>query len=104
MRNPQGRSGFETWSPQRDITDLMEWEQIFGKDFKAVLGFVYELNPAPLYPEAGMFQFRDRWYWILGVELTEYRNHMRRRSPRWETVSLPAAEFQSLARPLESWL
>jgi hypothetical protein len=29
---------------------------------------------------------------------------MRRRSVKWETVSLPADDFRSLARPLESWL
>jgi hypothetical protein len=103
LRDPESRSGFETWSPEQDIHDLMEWEQVFGEGFKAVLSFVYEIAP-PLSPEPGMFQHHDRWYWILGVELAEYRNHMRRRSAKWETVSLPAAEFRSLARPLESWL
>jgi len=40
----------------------------------------------------------------MGVDLEEYRNHMRRRSPKWETVALPAEEFRSLARPIEEWL
>jgi hypothetical protein len=39
-----------------------------------------------------------------GVDLGEYRNHMRRRSVKWETVALPAEDFRSLARPIESWL
>ncbi len=103
LRDPQGRSGFETWSPEQDVNDLMEWEQVFGPGFMAMLSFVYEIAP-PLTPEPGMFEHRSRWYWILGVELAEYRNHMRRRSVKWETVSLPAADFRSLARPLESWL
>jgi hypothetical protein len=59
---------------------------------------------APPTPESGMFQHRDRWYLLMGVDLGEYRNHMRRRSAKWETVSLPAEDFRSLARPLESWL
>ena len=41
---------------------------------------------------------------LVGIDLGEYRNHMRRRSGKWETVSLPAADFRQLARPIESWL
>ena len=52
----------------------------------------------------GMFEFRDRWYLIMGVNLNEYRDHMRRRSAKWETVALPTEDFRALARPLESWL
>lgn len=103
LRDRSTRSGFETWSPEQDVADLMEWEQVFGDGFKAVLSFVYWIDP-PLTPEPGMYAFRDRWYLIMGIALDEYRNHMRRRSAKWETVSLPAAEFRSLARPLESWL
>jgi hypothetical protein len=51
-----------------------------------------------------MFQYKGRWYLLLGIDLDEYRNHMRRRSPKWETVCLPAEDFRSLARPIESWL
>jgi len=41
---------------------------------------------------------------MMGVDLGEYRNHMRRRSPKWETVCLPAEDFRSLARPIDDWL
>ena len=41
---------------------------------------------------------------LMGVDLSEYRNAMRRRSLKWGTVALPAEEFRNLARPLESWL
>jgi hypothetical protein len=51
-----------------------------------------------------MYLHRGRWYWLMGIDLGEYRNHMRRRSVKWETVSLPAEDFRSLARPIESWL
>jgi hypothetical protein len=103
LRNRSARSGFETWTSEQDVTDLMQWEQVFGDGFKAVLGFVYWIDP-PLAAEAGMFEFRQRWYLLMGIDLAEYRSHMRRRSAKWETVSLPAADFRSLARPLESWL
>jgi hypothetical protein len=103
LRNRTARSGFETWSTERDVQDLLQWEQVFGEGFIAVLSFVYWIDP-PLTPEPGMFTFRERWYLLMGIKLAEYRDHMRRRSVKWETVSLPAADFNSLARPLESWL
>jgi hypothetical protein len=102
-RNKAGRSGFETWSTEQDVTDLQQWEQVFGDGFKAVLMFVYWVDP-PLAPEGGMFEFRGKWYLMMGVDLAEYRNHMRRRSAKWETVSLPAEGFRNLARPIDGWL
>ena len=103
LRDRTSRKGFETWATERDVDDLMQWEQVFGEGFKAVLTFVYWIDP-PLTPEPGMFEHRDRWYMLMGVDLREYRNAMRRRSVKWETVALPAEDFRSLARPLESWL
>lgn len=93
----------QCWSTLRDIEDLAQWEQVFGAGFRAMLLFIYWIEP-PLHPEPGAYAFRDRWYQLLGVDLAEYRNHMRRRSARWETVSLPADEFRLLARPIEQWL
>lgn len=103
LRNRSARRGFETWATEQDVVDLAQWEQVFGAGFKAVIGFVYWIEP-PLSPEPGMYCFRGRWYLLLGVDLAEYRNHMRRRSPKWATVCLPADDFRSLARPIESWL
>lgn len=103
VRNRSSRRGFETWTEEQDVTDLIQWQQVFGEGFKAVFAFVYWIDP-PLTPETGMFAFRDKWYLLMGIDLIEYRNHMRRRSPKWGTVALPAADFRQLARPLESWL
>lgn len=97
------RGAFQTWTTEQDVTDLAQWEQVFGEGFKAVVAFVFWID-APLTPELGMYEHRDRWYLMMGVDLNEYRNHMRRRSVKWETVAIPQADFRSLARPIESWL
>jgi len=97
------RRSFETWTTEQDVVDLMQWQQGFGEGYKAVLTFIYWIAP-PLHEEPGMFLHRGRWYQMMGVELAEYRDHMRRRSAKWETVALPAEDFRSLARPIESWL
>jgi hypothetical protein len=103
MRNGSSRRGFESWTTEQDVADLMQWEQVFGDGYKAVLTFIYWIDP-PLAPEPGMYCHKGRWYLLMGVDLAEYRNHMRRRSAKWETVCLPAEDFRSLARPIESWL
>jgi hypothetical protein len=96
-------TSYQTWVTEQDVVDLLQWRQVFGEGFCAVLVFVYWIDP-PAIPEADMFQFRDRWYRIFGVDLAEYQQHMRRRSAKWETVALPQADFRSLARPIEQWL
>src|SRR6476619_5010493 len=60
------RRSFQTWTTERDVDDLMQWEQVFGDGFKGMLAFVYEIEP-PLAPEDGMFAHRDRWYLLMGV-------------------------------------
>src|SRR3954452_22498425 len=42
-RQMQGkaRRAFESWTTEKDITDLMEWERVFGEGFKAILSFIY---------------------------------------------------------------
>ncbi|MBC7784991.1 MAG: HYExAFE family protein [Burkholderiales bacterium] len=97
------RRGYESWTTERDVEDLIQWQGVFGDGFKAVLAFIYWIE-TPMLPEAGMYTFRDRWYLLMGVDLIEYRDHMRRRSAKWQTVCLSAADFRQLARPLESWL
>jgi hypothetical protein len=102
-RTSSGGRGYETWATERDIEDLVQWQQVFGEGFTAVLAFLYWIDP-PLLPEAGTFEHRDRWYLLMGIDLKEYRDHMRRRSAKWETVALSREDFRQLARPLESWL
>lgn len=102
-REASARRSFETWTSERDVADLLQWEQVFGEGFRAVLAFIYWIE-TPLTPQPGMFEHRDRWYQLIGINLDEYRRHMRRRSPKWETVCIGAEDFRQLARPIDSWL
>ena len=102
-RNKPASRANETWATERDVADLIQWENVFGDGFKAIFAFVYWID-TPLLPEPDMFEFKDRWYRMVGIDLTEYRDHMRRRSAKWETVALSADHYRALARPLVSWL
>ena len=97
----------QTWAPGQDVEDLRQWEQVFGEGARAVLAFVYWIDP-PLLTPTDAFCHRaaggERWYQMLGVELSAYRERMRRRSAKWQTVALPAAAFREVARPIAAWL
>lgn len=95
-----GRSSMQNWVTQSDIEDLGQWQTVFGEGFEAVLAFVYWIEPA-LVPEPGVFEHAGRWYQVLVVKLDEYRALMRRRSVKWDTVSLRADDFRQLARPID---
>src|SRR3981081_862264 len=53
-RNRAARSGFESWATERDVTDLLQWEQVFGDGFRGVLSFIYWIVP-PRTTAAGRF-------------------------------------------------
>lgn len=97
------RSSMQTWATLADVDDLAQWEQVFGQGFSGMFGFLYWIDP-PLAPEPGMFECGDRWYWMFGVRLSEYRAHMRKRSEKWNTVCLRTEDFRQLARPIDDWL
>ena len=109
-----GGASLQTWATRRDVEDLFQWERIFGEGFRAMFGFVFEVEPV-LAPPPAHFVWRvgqappgaaasERHYLMFGVDLADYRSHMSRRSVRWDTVSMPMADFRQLARPMAEWL
>jgi len=90
---------WESWATADDVESLMRWEECFGGDFRAAFVFAYDLDVAHVAGHADVWTFRDRTYAFYGVLVEEYLTVMRRRSQKWETVSLPAADYRRLRRP-----
>jgi hypothetical protein len=93
---------WENWATADDVECLLRWEQCFGSDFRAAFVFAYDVEPADRHAES--WTFRGRTYAFYAVLVGDYLTVMRQRSPKWETVSLPAAEFRRLRRPLAQLL
>jgi hypothetical protein len=94
-------SSWENWATADDLESLGRWEQVFGPNFRALLVFAYHLPETPLVRQpTAMFTFRDRTYGFYGVWAEAYRQLMRTRSPKWETVWLPSGSFRELRFPL----
>lgn len=97
--------GLDNWATRDDIESLGRWEQSFGSSAVALLVFVYELKSDPArYGFNDTFTQKHRQYGFLAVGLDDYRQRLRVRSRRWDTVCVPRSEFRKVARPISYWL
>lgn len=106
-RKHSGKTGraLQNWVTADDVKCLEKWAAIFGEGFDAAFAFLFWCDVQP--PDAlfhEIFEFGDRWYAVLAIRLSDYRAHMRRRSAKWDTVSIPAKAFDAVAVPLKSLL
>src|SRR5262245_48011980 len=100
------RHVWECWSERDDIDGLDRWASLAGPEFRALLVFAYDLDPtvelAPDTPD--LFAHRGRRYLFRAVDVPEYRDHMRVRSPRWDTVTLTKTDYRALVRPFRDFV
>jgi hypothetical protein len=77
-----------------------------GSEFRGVLAFTYDLAAGFDLPDGtpDVFAFRGRAFLMRGVLATDYRAHMRTRSPRWGTVNLLSDDFRRLVKPFSHFL
>lgn len=102
---PGGKRYWENWVTHEDLDGLAEWQRAFGEGFQAVLVFAYWLTVAGgRLPAAHVHAYRGEYYSFLCVALDEYAPHVRERSAKWGTVTVPAPTFRKLARPLPEML
>jgi hypothetical protein len=99
-----GRRYWENWVTGADLESLECWQQTFGQTFRCALVFTYWLSgPVRHWPRVRVHPYRDRYYVFLAVDADGYRAHCRRRSPRWDTYTLPRSVFRRLAEPVDRW-
>ncbi len=98
-----GRRYWESWVPREDLDDMACWEEAFQSGFVGLFVFAYwllETDPKWSLPEEAVHPFRGEHYAFLGVTLADYRDNCRRRSEKWDTVSIASATFRDLAVPV----
>jgi hypothetical protein len=100
------RRVWECWSERADIDGLERWAELAGPGYRGLLVFSYDLLPGVELPPTtpDLWPFRGRRYLFRAVSVADYRRHMRVRSPRWRTVTLPKAVYRALVRPLSHFL
>ena len=103
-----GKSGrrWENWATEDDVRSMLHWETVFGAGFRAALVFAYAFEGAP--PEdregASIFTYRDRGYFFSLAWVDDYAGQMKVRSASWETVTVAAADYRLIRRPLDAVL
>jgi len=106
-RKHTGKTGkaFQNWVTRDDVDSLAQWADIFGDGFEAAFAFLFWCDAQP--PDAlfhEVFEYGERWYAVLAVRLSDYRQHMRNRSAKWDTVSLRARDFDQVNLPMQQLL
>jgi len=103
----KGRPGraWENWVTRQDIEGLVEWENVFGQDFRAVFVFAYWLQgPPQRAPFEDVHVYREKHYAFVAISLAEYVTAARPRSAKWQTVTMPTAEFARRAKDVATML
>ena len=100
-----GHTGLESWVTLDDVRGLIRWEQIFDSSSEAVFIFVYKFEKIDVEPDGReIYEFGEDKYVFYAVLLDDYRDFMTVRSPKWQTVTIPAAKFREFAIPIRQLL
>lgn len=98
-------SSLECWVTAGDIDGLTQWSEILGSDFKALFVFTYKIENIDVdFDGKEVFEFDSNRYIFFCISLEDYRKFMKQRSPKWQTVTLPADKFREYAVSLADFL
>lgn len=98
-------TGFECWVTAEDIDGLTEWQRVFGQGHTAVFVFAYKIENIDVdFDGRDAYDFDANRYVFFAVKLDDYRKFMKHRSPKWQTVTLPADKFRQCAIQLQQLL
>jgi len=91
-------TGLECWVTTEDIDGLTKWQQVFGPGHQAVFIFAYKAENIDVdFDGREVFHFSRNRYVFFCVKLADYCKFMKRRSPKWQTVTLHADKFRKCA-------
>jgi hypothetical protein len=96
-----GLKSFECWVTSDDIESLRTWREALGAGHEAVFVFAYLVAQADVdFDGRDIFLYDRDKYLFLCIRLDDYCLHMKRRSPKWQTMTLPADMFRRHASDL----
>jgi hypothetical protein len=94
-------AGFECWVTAEDIDGLTKWQDVFGQGHIAVFVFAYKIENIDVdFDGREVYDFDANRYMFFAVKVDDYREFMKQRSTKWQTVILPADKFRQCAVPL----
>jgi len=100
-----GLTGLECWVTADDIESLRVWKRALGPDHEPVFVFAYRVAKVDVdFDGHSVLDCGPDRYLFFCVRLDDYCRHMKRRSPKWHTLTLPAESFRQCAVSLSAFL
>jgi hypothetical protein len=98
-------TGIECWVTTEDVDGLAQWREVFGPGHQAIFVFVYSVEKIDVdFDGKPVFEYDADPYVLFCIKLDDYRSFMKRRSPKWQTVTLPADKFRQCAIEIDDLL
>jgi len=94
---------FDPWVGREDMQSLAKWKEVFGDSFAACFVFAFWLGDLGHVSMFEPFQFRDQYYRFYAIYLDDYRQYLKERSAKWQTLTIPRKVFQELAWNLDQF-
>src|SRR4030042_1252016 len=98
-------AGCELWVTTEDIDGLAKWQEVFGLCHQVIFVFAYEVELVDVdFDGRAVYDFAQKRYIFFCIKLDDYRSYMKVRSPKWQTVTLPADSFRQCAVHISEFL
>ena len=98
-------TGLECWVTTEDIDGLTKWQEVFGEGHQAIFIFAYKIDNIDVdFDGREAFDFEAKRYVFFCVKLDDYSTFMKQRSPKWQTVTLPADKFRKCVFEISDFL
>jgi hypothetical protein len=98
-------TGLECWVTTEDIEGLTNWQKVFGSNHQTIFVFAYKTENIDVdFDGKDFFDFEANRYVFFCIKLDDYRRSMKRRSPKWQTVTLPAEQFRKCVVQIDELL
>ncbi len=100
-----GLTGLECWVTRDDIESLRVWKRALGPDHEPVFVFAYRVVQVDVdFDGYSVLDCGTDRYLFFCIRLDDYCRRMKRRSPKWRTMTLPADSFRRCAVSLPAFL
>jgi hypothetical protein len=101
-----GLRGLDGWATFEDVQALSQWLSRFHQNIPAAEAFfVFAFRFANIDVETdglAVYDYSGERYLFLAIPLEKYAKAMKIRSPKWQTVTLPAEDFRRWAIPMDA--
>ncbi len=97
---------WQNWVERIDLDSLDRWQDQFGPFSVGLIVFAYRLaNDIRIANDTfDLWPYRGERYLFRAVRSSDYRQHMRTRSPKWNTVHLNTLSFRMIVHPFSDFI